>query len=197
MERRQAFALFVVLMMPFFAGCNVKDWYNQNGTVRIELEVLPASESRIGEFSSLRVAIYGVSLRQTDAEPKHFGFEPDPVIVDLVQVAKDDERVPLTEFKTNLRATDRVAVRLVTLEAITAAGESLQVCRIGDSVDRFPCFYQPNNTALLFEDRPFSPPRGGEVVVGFPVGVAFAQQGRATQYYLEADPSKIVIETKR
>jgi hypothetical protein len=117
--------------------------------------------------------------------------------VDLAQKARDAERVPIAEFKTNLLASDRVAVRLVTLEAITATGENLEICRLGTSVERFPCFYQPNNTALLYEDRPFSPPRGGEVTLGFPVGVAFEARGRASQYFLEADPSKVIVETRR
>lgn len=183
--------------MPAFAGCNVKDWYNQNGTVRIELEVLDATETAIGDMRSVKVAIYGVSLRQVNAQPKHFAFEPEPLIVDLVETMKADERIPLTEFKTNLLATERVAVRLVVFEAIDAAGKNLEICRLDSEVETFPCFYQPDNSALLYEDRPFAPPRGGEVVVGFPVAVRFAQEGRASEYYLEADPSKIVLENAR
>lgn len=194
---RKALALLIVLVMPALAGCNVKDWYNQNGTVRIELEVLDAAESAIGDLRSVKAAIYGVSLRQINAQPKHFAFEPEPLVVDLAETARADERVPLAEFKTNLLATERVAVRLVVFEAIDASGKNLEICRLDTEVEQFPCFYQPDNSALLYEDRPFSPPRGGEVVVGFPVAVRFAQQRNAAEYYLEADPSKIVLESAR
>lgn len=183
--------------MPAFAGCSFQDWYNQNGTVRIELHVPTGEGTRIDEFRSLRVAVYGISLRQLQAQPQHFAFEPDPLVVDLVQTAKEGDRVPMAQFKTNLLATERVAVRMVTLEAITSTGENLEICNLETTVERFPCFYQPDNSALVYEDRPFSPPRGGEVTLGFPVIVAFEQQGRASEYFLQADPTKVIVESRR
>ena len=201
MERRTVLVLSTLLFTPVLAGCSIADWYNQNGTVRIELAIQGPEGSAIDELRSVKVAIYGISLKQVNAQPIHFAFEeggePQPLLVDLVEEQKGDARVPLTEFKTNLLATERVAIRIVTFEAISAAGESLEICNLEDEVERFPCFYQPANSALLYEERPFAPPRGGEVVVGFPVAVAFAQQGSASEYYLVADPSKIVLENSR
>lgn len=197
MRTRRALLFILLVLTPALAGCNVKDWYNQNGTVRIQLE-FPLDGSTINEFRMVNAAVYGVSLRQTDtADPDHFTYpEGDPLVVNLVEKAKTGESVVITEFKTNLRATDRVAVRIAVYEAVTAAGESLEICRLGQAPTKYPCFYQPDNTALQY-DKPFAPPRGGLVVVHFPVAVKYAQLQRASEYFLFADPDLVVLENHR
>lgn len=197
-EPRKALLFALVMVMPAFAGCNVKDWYNQEGWVAIDLALEGGRNSTIDHFRSVKAAVYGVSLRQagtTDA--KHFTFGADPLIVDLVEKAKEGETVRLAEFKTNLRATERVAVRITVFEAIDAAGNSMEICRLDDTPERFPCFYQPDNAALLYEEKSFSPPRGGRITVGFPVAIQFAQQGRASEYFLYADPGKVTLDVER
>lgn len=184
--------------MPAFAGCNVKDWYNQEGWVHVDLAVDGSRNSNLDNFRSIKAAVYGVSIRQAGvADAKHFTFGSDPLIVDLVEKGKAGESVRLAEFKTNLRATERVAVRIAVFEAIDAAGNPMQVCRLNQEVEKFPCFYQPENAALLYEAKSFSPPRGGTIDVGFPVTVQFAQQGRASEYFLFADPGKVTLDPKR
>lgn len=198
MEPRKALLFALVLVMPAFAGCNVRDWYNQEGWVVIDLAMDAGRNTSADHFRSVKAAVYGVSLRQagtTDA--KHFTFGEDPLILDLVEKTKQGERVRLAEFKTNLRATERVAIRMTVFEAIDAAGNSMEVCRLDDTPEKFPCFYQPDNAALQYDEKSFSPPRGGSIVVGFPVSIQFAQQGRASEYYLYADPGKVTLDVKR
>lgn len=182
------------------AGCNVKDWYNKNGTVRLQLDIQDAQTSSLDSFRSVMVAIYGASIKQAgDAlnPPQDFTFGSDPLIVDIVQKGKAREVIPLAEFKTNLRATERVLVRIVVFEAIDAAGAPMEVCRVTDTPEKFPCFYQPAGDALLYEEKDFSPPRGGTVIVHFPIAIKYAQQGRVAEYFLHADPALVQLENRR
>lgn len=182
--------------MPALAGCNVKDWYNQNGTVRIQLRSISGEQSLEDHFQSVKVALYGVTLRQRDAvNPENFAFD-EPKIVDVVTLAKEGEEVGITEFKTSLLPTVRVQLKVVVIEAIDAAGVSMQVCRRDDAIERFPCFYQPPGDNLDY-DKPFAPPRGGMVIVHFPVAVKYAQQGTVSEYFLFADPALVELENKR
>lgn len=199
----------MVMIMPAFAGCDVKDWYNQSGTVRIQLEPQPAQGSHLDSFKSVKAAIYGVSLKQAgeSLNVKHFTFGKDPKIVDLVDAGKKGTVIELTEFKTSLRATERIAVQIAVFEAIDAAGASMEICRLADTPQRFPCFYVPDDDLLLFEGCPstdatcreksFAPPRGGMVVVHFPVAIQYAQDGPRGEYFLFADPAKVGLENRR
>lgn len=184
--------------MPAFAGCNVKDWYNQNGTIRFQLEILGNSSSMVNEFQSVKVALYGVSLRQRDAlNPLHFTFGTEPRVIDLVTYAKEGEEIPVTEFKSNMVPVVSVQLKVVVIEAITASGENIAVCRLADRPEKFPCFYQPDDDSLRYEEKPFAPPRGGEVTVHFPVAIKYATRGLASQYFLFADPTLVELENKR
>jgi hypothetical protein len=196
---RRIAVFLLVAAMPALAGCNVQDWYNHVGTVQIQLDIQPATASRLNDFQLVKVALYGVTLKQAgDAiNAKQFSFGAQPKIVEIVQLGKTGGSIPLTEFKTNLRATERVQVKLVVFEAIDAAGNSLEICRLGTKPARYPCFYQPNDDALYYEEKPFSPPRGGLTVVHFPVAIKYAQQGQATQYFLYADPTLVELENHR
>jgi hypothetical protein len=195
-EVRKALLFALVLIMPAFAGCNVKDWYNQEGYVAIDLVVDNGRNSSIDQFQSIRAALYGVSLQQFDvADQKHFTFGDQPLVIDLVE--KKGGPVRLAEFKTNLRATERVAIRMVVFEVIDAAGNPMEVCREDDTPERFPCFYQPTNAALLYDEKQFSPPRGGEIDVGFPLSVKYATKGRAAEYFLYADPGLVTLDVHR
>lgn len=198
MEHRKAFAFALVLLMPALAGCNFKDWYNQEGYVAVDFMVDTGANSTLDHFRSIKAAIYGVSIRQFDsADAKHFTFGEQPLIVDLVEMGNEDKRERLAEFKTNIRRTDTVLLRVVVFEAIDAAGNSMEICRLDDPDVKFPCFYQPDNAALVYDEKSFSPPRGGTVVVGFPVTVHFATQGRAQEYFLFPDPGHVEITVDR
>ncbi|HET6404634.1 MAG TPA: hypothetical protein VFH78_08295 [Candidatus Thermoplasmatota archaeon] len=198
MRHRKALLLALLVVMPAFAGCNVKDWYNQMGTVRIQVRVIGDENSLVGQFQSVKVALYGVTLRQAgDAlNPKFFSFGDQPKIVDLVTFAREGEEIPITEFRTNLRATERVQLKVVVIEAIDAAGNPLEICRETSRPARFPCFFQYTDDALYYE-KPFSPPRGGEVIVHFPIAVKYASRGAASQYFLFADPALVELENRR
>lgn len=192
--------LVLLLLTASLAGCNLRDWYNQEGWVHIELKVIEGGDTSLGEFDRVTLAIYGVTVKQADAlNPDSFAFEPGPLLVNLVELAEKDERPRLASFKTNLRATNSVVVRAVAIEAVTAAGESLEICRLPPAPppEKFPCFYQPEDTAFAYNEKAFAPPRGGDVIVGFPVGVEFASRGRVTQYFIEVDPSLVDIVNDR
>lgn len=186
----------LLVLTPALAGCNVKDWYNQDGTVRIQMRALSGDDSLVDNFQSVKVALYGVTLRQRDAvNPEFFSFD-EPKIVDLVSLAKEGEEVGISEFKTSLLPTVRVQLKIVVIEAIDAAGVSMEICRKEDTPTRFPCFYQPPGDDLLYEKN-FAPPRGGTVIVHFPVAVKYAQQQRVAEYFLFADPALLELENKR
>lgn len=191
--------LVLLLLTASLAGCNIRDWYNQEGWVHVELKVNNDPKTALDEFQRLQIAVFGVTIKQADAlNPEHFAFDlPGPLLVNLVEKGEKDERVPLASFKTNLRATNSVAIRAVVVEAVAANGEPMEICRISDTPEKFPCFYQPEETAFVYTEKAFAPPRGGEVFVGFPVGVRFAQLGRVSEYFIEVDPSLVEITNKR
>lgn len=197
-EARKATLFAILLIMPAFAGCNVKDWYNMEGHVTVTMFMDTGANSTLDHFRSIKAAVYGVDLRQgSAADAKHFTFGDTPLVVDLVEMGKKGEEIALAQFKTNLRATDRVALRIVVFEVIDAAGNPMEVCRINTQPERWPCFYQPDNAALLYDEKSFSPPRGGSIDVGFPLTVHFATKGRAQQYFLYADPGLVRLDVQR
>lgn len=195
---RRVLLFLVLATLPALAGCSIRNWYNQEGLVTVELAPQPAKNSSLNDFTRVRVAIFGVTVRQVDsANPKVYTFGDDPRVVDLVAAGRAQERVPLAQFKTNLRATSDVVVRMEVVEVVDAAGETMATCKLADEVEKFPCFFVPDNGAYTYNQKPFAPPRGGEVVVGFPIAIKFAQQGRVSEYYLEADPALIELENRR
>lgn len=198
MALRRALLLALLALTPALAGCNAKDWYNQQGTVSVELVSLGGAETSIDNFRSIRVALYGVSIKQVGAvNTKEFSFGDQPPIVDLVELAKTGETVPLAEFKFNLRAIESVTVYINILEAVDAAGNSMQICRPEDTVEKWPCFFMPSNGAFRYDQKSFSPPRGGSIEVGFPLEVLYATQGSKSQYFLAIDPDHIRLTPNR
>lgn len=196
---RKALFLALLVLTPLTAGCNVKDWYNQNGTVTLELNVLGPKNTSLDNLRSVKVAIYGATVRQfSSADARHFTYPTnDPKIVDLVQKGKDGERVPIANFKISIRAVESVTVRMEVFEAIDAAGNALEICRLRDKPERFPCFFIPDNSAYQYYEKPFAPPRGGEVVVGFPLAIKYAARGRVSEYYISTPAEEIVLENRR
>ena len=184
--------------MPAMAGCNLKDWYDQKGDVRIQLRPLGDEHSLVDQFKSVKVALYGVTLRQGRAvNPDFFGYE-EPKIIELVSMAREGEELTVTQFTTSLLPTVRVQFKAVVIEAIDAAGNSLEVCRPSDRPERFPCFYQPADDSFEPVDlKPFSPPRGGMVIVHIPMAIKYAQQGLVSEYFLFSDPALVELENKR
>lgn len=198
MERRTALALAFVMFMPALAGCNIRDWYNQEGYVSLDLFMDEGANSTLDQFRSIKAAVYGATIRQLGtADAKHFTYGESPRIIDLVEMGAKDERIRVTDFKTNIRATDQVTFRVAVFEAIDAAGNNMEICRLNDSDVKFPCFYQPENAALVYNEKSFSPPRGGSIVVGFPLTVHFASQGKAQEYFLFADPGRVTLTLER
>lgn len=198
MGLRRALPILLVLLLPAFAGCNAKDWYNQMGTVQVDLAPQGATNTSLNEFRTIKVAIYGVTVKQyLAADAKQFSFGANPLVIDLVEKGRAGERVTLAEFKVNLRAVESVTVHLDVVEAVDAGGESLQICRLQDTVEKWPCFFMPDNNAFRYDEKSFSPPRGGEAVVAFPLAVKYATQGRKAQYYLDTPADLVEITNKR
>lgn len=198
MALRRALLLALLVLTPALAGCNVKDWYNQRGTVHVELVSLGGANTSLDHFRSITVVLYGVSVKQLGSvDSKEFSFGEQPPTVDLVQMAKSGAPRPLAEFTVSLRAVERVTVYLEVIEAVDAAGNSIQVCRLEDTVEKWPCFFMPSNGSFRYDAKTFSPPRGGSIDVGFPLEVKYAQRGTKSQYYLDNDPNQIRLESHR
>lgn len=205
---RRALLLLLLVATPALAGCNVKDWYNQQGWVDVQLVPQGPRNTSLDEFQRISVAIFGVTVRQLDVvQPKTFQFQdaagaPQPLLVDLVSKGKEGESIPLARFKTNMRPTSEVTIRMQVVEAIDASGQAMQVCRIGDTVRKWPCFFVPTNDAYTYDEKPFAPPRGGEVLVGFPAAVKFVRPPNASpgdarsQYFIETDPALIQLTNR-
>lgn len=197
MAARPAVLLAVLLLSTTLAGCNVQDWYNHMGTVNVSLAPTGVQESRIGDFQTVSVALYGVSVKQVDSiNTKEFSYGDQPLVVDLAKLARDRERLPITQFKMNLRAVETITLRMEVLEAVDASGRSLEICRPGDEIERFPCFAVPDNGAYVYDDKPFSPQRGRVLNVGLPLDLQYLDSGPRNEYYfLAIDPNRLVLET--
>lgn len=184
--------LLLVALLPALAGCNFSDWYNQRGTVVVELAPVGPTGTALSDFQSLKVAIYGVSMKkQGGLEPNEYTFGDAPLVVDLVAHGRAGTRVPLVENKTNLRSFESVTVRLELVEAITAAGRSLPGCHPGQPVESRPCVSTPVNGAYRAE-RLFSPPRGGSLTFGFPLAVQY--NAPVNEYYIQIVPDAVTLE---
>lgn len=199
-SQRLALALALVAFTPMLAGCNFKDFYNQVGTVSITVSPLrTAANSTMNDFQKITIAIFGVTIRQLGSiDPKSFSFPPgQPLIMDMVD--KADTRTPIADFKTNLRATSSVTVRVDVVEAIDAAGKSMKICHEGVEIknSEYPCFFVPETFSYTYDRRGFAPPRGGEVVVVFPLVVKAAELAGKREYYISTPAELIELENHR
>lgn len=196
--RRRALALGLVVLAVPLAGCDFKDFYNQMGTFHIELVPQGPENSSVTDFRTLRIAVYGVSVKQQlTVQPKEFSFGDSPLVVDFLHAALNGERVRLATGQQNLRAVDNVTIRLDVLEAVDAAGHEVATCYEGEPVERFPCFYMPGNNAFRLEEPRFAPPRGGEVTFGFPLAVQAVTVEGDMEYFFVGDPALATVEKKR
>lgn len=172
-------AVLLVLAVSL-SGCNAKDWYNQQGTVRLELAVygdVPAelnTESRIEDFERLRVTLRGGQLRQ-DAVAGSINSPTMSDILDLVELAKSGDRVVLLEEKVNLRGFSQAVLRLEVLDGITAAGEAIPGCERGATVEEPPCirYDRAGTYARALDPSEFHVPRGGTMTIVVPVGIGY------------------------
>ena len=195
---RGALALALVLLAVPLAGCNFRDFYNQEGTFHVVLVPQGPENSSLTDFRSLKIAIYGVSVRQQlTVQSKEFSFGDTPLVVDFLETALKGERVPLATGKQNLRAVDNVTLRLDVIEALDAQGKTIPTCHEGEPVERFPCFYMPDNNAYRLGEPQFAPPRGGSVTFGFPLAVQSVTQNGDTEYFFVGDPALAIVDKQR
>lgn len=181
--------LVLLALVPALAGCSFPDWYKQRGTVYVDLAPLAATDTAINEFQSLKVQVFGVSLKKLGVvEPYEFTFGQPALVVDLVKEARAGAKVPMVVNKTNLRAFESVTVRLDVVEAVTASGATIPGCHPGQPVASRPCVSTPTNGAYRIE-RQFSPPRGGEIRFEFPLLVHF--NAAVNEYYIATDPERV------
>lgn len=187
--------LVIVALTPALAGCNFRDWYNQEGKVNVALYTVGPTNTSLSEFRSLQIAIYGVSVKQfLVIGAKEFKFDAQPLVVDLVEKGTKGERVMLVEGITeNIRAIESITLHLDVIEAIDAQGKPLPICHENDATTTFPCFFVPSNGAFRHEGRNIPVPRGGTVTIGFPLAVSsFGNPGRI-EYSLFEDPALIEV----
>lgn len=183
--------LLVLVATSALAGCNVKNWYNQEGIVHVALAPVGPQESALNDFRSLKVGILGVSIKQLGTvSPKNYAFPDGPLMVDLVAAGRAGETIPLTQEKFNIRAIESVTITLQVLEAIDAAGKVLPNCHPGEPAESKPCVSTPINGAYRSAEKSFSVPRGGEVKFDFPLAVQYGDR----EYFIQHDPSLVVIE---
>lgn len=200
MVQRSRAALFAVLLVAStaLAGCNLKDWYNQRGTVRVMLAPIGPDGTDLLDFQQITVAIYGVSVKQyLIIDSKEFTFGDQPKLFDMVEAGTKGTAIPLLETTLNIRAIESVQLRLDVLDAVDARGASLPICRENEPAESFPCFFVPKDGVYYHEGAQFSTPRGGSVTFHYPIGVKAITQGGQLEYFLYEDPSKVVIETAR
>ena len=195
MAVRRALLFTLIVLLPAFAGCNFKDWYNQNGTVEIALKPLGTTNTSLGDFRVLKIAVYDVTVKQVDSlNPLSFTFSPDPahltpLPVDLVATGKAGQLVPLASFHTNLRAIASVTIHIDVVEAVDAAGRSLPGCHPGSHPK--PCVSTPGDLSYRAEEKAFSPPRGGSIVFGFPLAV----RAGGGEYFIQYDATQASLDS--
>lgn len=165
------------------AGCSVRDWYDQKGTVKIELQPVGADRSDIENLRSARVAIHSVSLRQvSSASPEEYAFDP-ALVVDLAAEGKKGSVIPLVEDKFTLRAIESVTIRLEPLGATEPSGASIDGCYQGVPHDP-PCMRVAANGAYRLT-TPIAIERGGTTIFTFPLAVRY--DANTTEYYVAAE----------
>lgn len=179
------------------AGCNFKDFYNQNGTFHIDLVPQGPANSSLADFRSLKIAVSSVSVKQVfAAQTKEFPFDP-PIVIDFLDAGMNGERVRLATGKQNLRAVNNVTIKLDIVEAVDAQNMDIPTCREGQAVVRFPCFYMPPQNSFRLQEPQFAPPRGGTVTFGFPLAVKTVTFEGNSEYFFVGDPALATVEKER
>lgn len=181
-------AVLLVLAVSL-SGCNAQDWYNQQGTVRLEMavygEIPPelTTQSRIEDFERLRVTLRGGQLRQ-DAAASSINSPAMSDILDLVALAESGERVLLLEDKVNMRGFSQAVLRLEVLDGITAAGEAIPGCERGATIEEPPCirYDRAGTYARALDPAEFNVPRGGTMTIVVPVGIGYTAS--VNEYFL-------------
>lgn len=189
------------MMSASLAGCNLKDWWELEGTATIGVTALQRDASPVegyqpalNEFTTLKLGVVGLSVKQAgELNPRHFSYQGQPLIIDLVEASKRDGVTPLIVEKGPLRAYQNVTVTVIGIEAITASGQSLPFCFPGQKNVTKPCVSIPANGAYRHGERPFSAPRGGTVEFGMAFEVLY--NAMAKEYVIFRDPAQAVITT--
>lgn len=179
-------SLLMVLTVSL-AGCNVKDWYDQVGTVRLELQVVGPDGSDIENLESVRVAIRSAQMRQELAVNPETSTEATAEVLDFATLAQTGERVLLLEKKVTMRGFESLNVKLEVLEALGAAGETIPGCEQGQRIENPPCVRYARDGAYpqLLDPTQFHVPRGGEMTVVLPIAVMY--DAASNEYYLKAE----------
>lgn len=194
--RRFGLVLLTLTLTASLAGCNVRDWWDLRGDFHVEVRPLSSSQSAIGDFQKLTLAIQEVSLKQEGELNAHlFGYGDEPLLVDMVELGEKGLALPVVETNRIIRPMTSVTVRLYVVEAIDAQGRSLPACFPGQPVESRPCVSTPINGAYTLDTVPFSPPRGGSVTFSFPLAVQYSASAR--EYYIQADDALIQVTTDR
>lgn len=197
-SRRVPFLLAALLVSTAMAGCNFRDFYDQNGTFHIHLVPQGPENSSLTDFRTLNIAVFGVTVRQVlSASPKEFSFGETPLVVNFLEAGLNGERIPLATGKQNLRAVESVTLRLDVIEATDAQGKDIPVCYEGQPVPSFPCFFMPSNNIFRLGEPQFAPPRGGSVTFGFPLAVKTAVLDGKTEYYFVGEAALATVERER
>lgn len=194
---RVVFLFALVALTPLLAGCNFRDWYNQQGRVNVALYTIGATNTSLGDFKTLQIAVYGVSIKQyLVIGSKEFKFDQQPLVIDLVEKGTKGERVMLVQnVLEDIRAIESITIHLDVIEAIDAGGKPVPICHESDKTTVFPCFFVPDNGAYRHQDRNIAIPRGGTLTIGFPLAVSrFGNPGRE-EYSLFEDPSLLELSS--
>ncbi len=186
----------VVVALPSLAGCNLKDWWDINGTFRVEVSTGNNANSRIGDFQSLKLGIYDLSLKQEgEVNPALFAFRDEPLVIDMVRMGREGGTMPVIETVRSLRPVTAVTIRVSVIEAIDATGKSLPACFPNQPVESRPCVSTPLNGAYRIDDQPFSPPRGGSATFVFPILVKYA--ANVNEYFISTDSTLVKVTTEK
>lgn len=196
---RSAFLMLLVVASALTAGCSVKDWFNQSGKIHVNILPLGPEGTDLLDFRSVKVALYSATVKQVlIIEPKDFSYGDSPLIFDMVEKGTKGEKIPILSETINIRAVESITLRLDVVEAIDAQGRAMPICREGETITTFPCFFVPEEGVYRHQNaQTFSTVRGGSVTFNYPLGVRSTTQGGNVEYFIYEDPAKVVIETSR
>ena len=184
-------ALAIVLAVAL-SGCNLKDWYDQVGTVRVELRVVGAEESDVEQFQSLRLTVRSAQVRQQAAANPLTSAGGEAVIHDLARMARTGERAVLLEERVNLRGFESVGLKIEVIDGVSADGETIPGCEQGVTVQEPPCirFARQGAYPLTLDPAQFRVPRGGTMVIVFPLAVHYSPQ--TGEYFVASKDAELV-----
>lgn len=186
----------LLVLTPALAGCNFKDWYNQRGDVRVFLQPVGPNNSSISDFTSLKIAIFGVTLKQLlVVDSQAFSYGASPLILDMVTLGARNERLEVAQAKESIRPLETITITVDVIEARDAQRREIPVCREGTTSDAQTCFFLDAKGFIRFE-RNIAINRGGTVEITMPLQVKVATVGTKTEYFLVSDVSQAVIENK-